>query len=86
MALAAETGELIEQFQWLSETESSAPDPDRRQAIADELADVLIYLVRLSDKLDIDLLEAAFLKMEKNAKKYPADRVRGSMKKYSEYD
>ena len=86
MALGAEAGELLEQFQWLTEPESSDPDPKRRQAIADELADILIYLMRLADKLEIDPLEAAFAKIEKNAKKYPADRVRGSMKKYNEYD
>jgi dCTP diphosphatase len=86
MALGAEAGELLEQFQWLTELESSDPDPKRRQAIADELADILIYLIRLADKLDIDPIEAAFAKIEKNAEKYPADRVRGSMKKYSEYD
>ncbi len=86
MALGAEAGELLEQFQWLTEPESSHPDPKRRQAIADELADILIYLIRLADKLDIDPLEAAFAKIEKNAEKYPADRVRGSMKKYNEYD
>ena len=86
MALGAEAGELLEQFQWLNEPESSDPNPERRQAIADELADILIYLIRLADKLDIDLIEAAFAKIEKNAEKYPADRVRGSMKKYNEYD
>ena len=86
MALTAEAGELLEQFQWLTESESSNPDTQKREAIADELADVFIYLIRLADKLDIDLIEAAFRKIEKNAEKYPADRVRGSMKKYNEYD
>ena len=86
MALGGETGELLEQFQWLTESESKTPDAEKRQAIADEIADVLIYLLRLADKLDIDPIDAAFLKIQKNAKKYPADRVRGSMKKYTEYD
>jgi NTP pyrophosphatase (non-canonical NTP hydrolase) len=86
MALGAEAGELLEQFQWLTEPESSDPNPKKRQAIADELADILIYLIRLADKLDIDLIEAAFTKIEKNAEKYPAELVRGSMRKYNEYD
>jgi NTP pyrophosphatase (non-canonical NTP hydrolase) len=85
MALGSEAGELLEQFQWLTESESKTPSAEKKQAIADEVADVLIYLLRLADKLDIDLIDAAFLKIRKNAEKYPAERVRGSMKKYTEY-
>ena len=84
-ALSVEAAELLEHFQWLTEAESKSLPPARRDAVRDELADVLIYLVRIADKLDVDLLEAAAQKIEKNAAKYPADKVRGSMKKYSEY-
>lgn len=85
MALMVETAELLEHFQWLTEAQSANLAADKNAAVADELADVLLYLVRLSDKLKIDLLEAALHKLEKNAVKYPADQVRGSAKKYSEY-
>lgn len=85
MALAGEVGELIEHFQWASETQSAQLDADTRRAVAQEMADVLLYLVRLSDKLEIDLVEAALAKIALNARKYPADKVRGSAKKYSDY-
>lgn len=85
MALMVEVAELMEHFQWLTETQSGNMAADKKAAVADELADVLLYLVRLSDKLGVDLLEAALHKLEKNAVKYPADQVRGSAKKYSEY-
>jgi NTP pyrophosphatase (non-canonical NTP hydrolase) len=85
MALSVEASELVELFQWLTEEESAALDPARRARVADELADVLWFLVRLSDRLDIDLLEAAERKLAANAAKYPADRVRGRAKKYNEY-
>lgn len=85
MALSVEAAELVELFQWLTEEESNAPDPDRRRRVAEEMADVLWFLVRLSDRLDIDLLAAAEAKLAANAAKYPADRVRGSSKKYTEY-
>lgn len=85
MALSVESSELVELFQWLTEEESAAPDPERRRRVAEELADVLWFLVRLADKLDIDLLEAAERKLAANAAKYPADRVRGDARKYDEY-
>jgi dCTP diphosphatase len=85
MALSVEASELVELFQWLTEEESGALDPDRRRRVADELADVLWFLVRLSDRLGIDLLEAAERKLAANAAKYPADRVRGQSRKYSDY-
>ncbi len=71
MALSVEVAELVEQFQWLTPEESSNPTPDRRAAIADEIADVLLYLIRIADVLDIDPLAAARAKMLKNAVKYP---------------
>ena len=85
MALMVEAAELMEHFQWLTEAQSSELPSHDRQAVGEELADILLYLVRLSDRLGIDLHEAALRKLEKNALKYPADKVRGSARKYSEY-
>lgn len=85
MALMVEAAELLEHFQWLTEAQSAELSPDNKQAVSEELADILLYLVRLSDKLGVDLQEAALLKLEKNAVKYPAEQVRGSAKKYSDY-
>lgn len=81
MALMVEVAELMEHFQWLTEAQSGEPDAASKEAIADELADVLLYLVRLSDRLGVDLREAALCKLEKNAVKYPAEQVRGNAKK-----
>ena len=85
MALSIEASELMEHFQWLTEEQSRSLAPEKLAQVRDEMADVLVYLVRLADKLDVDLLEAANRKIEKNALKYPAAKVRGSMKKYSDY-
>lgn len=85
MALMVEVAELMEHFQWLTEVQSNHLAADKKAAVADELADVLLYLVLISDKLGVDLLEAALHKLEKNAVKYAADQVRGNSKKYSEY-
>ena len=85
MALSVEAAELLEHFQWLTEAGSSRLPPEKLEQVRDEMADVLVYLVRLADKLDVDLLDAAAKKMAKNAKKYPAGQVRGSMKKYTDY-
>ena len=85
MALMVEAAELMEHFQWLSEAQSANLDTEKTAAVAEELADILLYLVRLADKLDVDLPEATLRKLEKNAAKYPAEQVRGSAKKSSEY-
>ncbi len=85
MALMVEVAELMEHFQWLTEAQSANPATDKKTEIADELADVLLYLVRISDKLDVDLMQATLSKLEKNALKYPADQVYGNAKKYSAY-
>lgn len=85
MALAGEVGELLEHFQWKTQADSAALSADDRAEVEDEMADVLLYLVRLADKLDVDLLAAAERKLAKNAAKYPADVVRGSSKKYTAY-
>jgi NTP pyrophosphatase (non-canonical NTP hydrolase) len=84
IALSVEASELLEHFQWITESESKLLPPEKLEKVRDEMADVLIYLVRLSDKLAVDLLKVAFEKIDKNARKYPADRVRGSSKKYTE--
>jgi len=85
MALTVEAAELMEHFQWMTQEESNELTPDKRIEVAHELADILIYLARIAGRLDIDLLAAAFRKMDINEKKYPADAVRGSAKKYTEY-
>jgi NTP pyrophosphatase (non-canonical NTP hydrolase) len=84
MALAGEAGELLEHFQWLSEEQSRALDEATRRAVALEMADVLLYLVRLADRLDVDLVAAAHDKIALNARKYPVERCRGSARKYDE--
>lgn len=84
MALIVEAAELVEHFQWLTESQSQTLDQEKREQVAQELADVLLYLVRLADRLDIDLLDAARRKLVINAQKYPADKVRGSAKKAGE--
>lgn len=85
MALTVETAELLEHFQWLKEGTASELTLEKQTQIEEELADVLLYLVRLADKLEVDLLVAAREKLEKNARKYPTEQVRGSSKKYTEY-
>jgi dCTP diphosphatase len=83
-ALSVEAAELLECFQWLTEDQSRKLTPPQQQQVREEMADVLNYLVRLADKLDVDLLEAAREKIAKNAVKYPADKARGSIRKYTE--
>ncbi|ATE62506.1 nucleotide pyrophosphohydrolase [Thauera sinica] len=82
MALSGEAGEVIEHFQWLTAEQSAALDAGTRDAVALELADVLLYLVRLADVLDIDLAQAAQRKMAINALRYPADKAHGRADKY----
>lgn len=83
-ALSVEASELLEHFQWLSEDESWTLEPAKREAVSQELADVLLYLVRLADRLDVDLAAAARRKLQLNAEKYPVERARGSHRKYTE--
>lgn len=82
MALAGEAGEVIEHFQWLTAEESASLSGEVREAVALELADVLLYLVRLADVLEVDLTDAAARKLAINASRYPADRARGKADKY----
>jgi dCTP diphosphatase len=74
MALIAEAAEVLEHFQWLSAEESRGPDAARREAVALELADVFLYLVRLADELDVDLYAAAEAKLAINARRFPPVR------------
>ena len=85
-ALIVEAAELVEHFQWLSEEESGHLAADKKQAVAEEMADILIYLTSLATRLDVDLLAAAEAKIVKNGQKYPALKVRGDARKYTEYD
>lgn len=83
-ALTVEASELLEHFQWLTEAQSHQLDDDKRQAVAFEMADVLLYLVQLSSALNIDLMDAARRKMVINAQRYPVEQSRGNSKKHSE--
>ena len=85
MALIVEAAELVECFQWLTPEESMNLDEQKLSKIAEEAADILIYLTRLSDLLDFDLIDAAFAKVRKNAEKYPAELVFGKATKYTDY-
>jgi len=82
MAVAGEAGELIEHFQWLTPEQAANLSAGAREEVAMEAADVLLFLLRLCDKLDIDLTEAALRKLELNAKKYPVGKSRGRATKY----
>lgn len=83
MALSVEAAELLEPFQWLTEEQSCQLNAGQHEAVRQEIADVLIYLTRLADILEIDLLEAAADKIAINARKYPVDRACGNALKYS---
>lgn len=85
-ALIVEAAELLEPFQWLTPEESLDLPPAKREAVRQEMADVLIYLVSLANLLDIDLLQAASDKLAINAAKYPVDKAKGSCAKYDELD
>jgi len=88
LAMVGEVGEISELFQWKGECKRGLPDwtDQERTSLSDELSDVLIYLLRLSDLCEVDLPTVVLEKLKKNAKKYPADKVFGSCKKYNEYD
>lgn len=83
-ALSVETAEVLEHFQWITEAQSLELPPDKRKQVELELADVLLYLLRLSDRLGVDLLDAARRKIKINGKKYPVAQARGTHKKYTE--
>lgn len=81
-ALAVEAAELLEPFQWLTDEQGRDLPPATRAAVEEEMADVLLYLVRLADKLEVDLAAAARAKIAKNGEKYPVEKARGSSRKY----
>jgi NTP pyrophosphatase (non-canonical NTP hydrolase) len=85
-ALCVEAAELLEPFQWLQTGSGSELSEPKREHVRHEMADVLVYLIRLADKLDIDLATAVRDKLALNRAKYPADKVRGSSRKYTDYE
>ncbi|OOZ41291.1 nucleotide pyrophosphohydrolase [Solemya elarraichensis gill symbiont] len=86
MALIAEAAELVEHFQWLSEEQSYQLDADKHEEVAMEMADILIFLVRCAERLDINLVEATERQIAINEARYPADKVRGDARRADEYD
>jgi len=83
-ALSVEAAELLEHFQWLTEEQSRALPVEKRAMVAEEVADVLLYLLQLSDRLQIDVMASAWKKIEANGQKYPVEKSKGSMRKYNE--
>jgi NTP pyrophosphatase (non-canonical NTP hydrolase) len=84
-ALSVEASELLEIFQWLSDDQSRKLTEKQLGEVRDEVSDVFLYLIKLADMLDINLSESLDNKMIKNEKKYPAEIVKGSSRKYTEY-
>jgi dCTP diphosphatase len=89
MALSVEASELLEQFQWLTEEESiklkdPSHNPDKRTAISEEIADVLLYAFRMADVLNIDLAAVTKDKLKKNGDKYPVEKAKGLATKYNQ--
>jgi NTP pyrophosphatase (non-canonical NTP hydrolase) len=77
MALIAEAAELVEHFQWLTPEQSQALSQQKRTEVSHEMADILIYLIRLSERLDIDIIKAANDKMEINQNRFPIEQIKG---------
>jgi len=86
MALIAEAAELVEHFQWLTEEQSESLPPEKLEEVRMEMADIQIYLLRLAERLGVDLISAAREKILLNEHRYPADKVKGSAKRASEYE
>lgn len=85
MAMIVEAAELVEHFQWDTETESHVLSAEKREQVGHELADTFVYLLRISQVLNIDLIDAANKKIELNAQKYPVEKARGKNNKYTDY-
>ena len=83
-ALCVEAAELLEHFQWLTDEASASLDCEHQQRVSEEMADVFLYLIRLADKLNVDLVEAAYGKIQINAQRYPINKARGSSRKHTE--
>jgi dCTP diphosphatase len=86
MALIVETAELVEHFQWLTEEQSATLPSKKLAEVEYELADIQIFLIRLADRMNIDLARAVDAKIALNEERYPVEKVRGSAKKYTEFD
>ncbi|PSU91692.1 nucleotide pyrophosphohydrolase [Photobacterium kishitanii] len=84
MALSGEVGELVEIFQWLTPEQSQQLSLEKKQHASEEIADVMMYLLRLADKCNIDVMQACQQKIQQNAAKYPISKCYGSAKKYNE--
>ena len=85
MAMIVEAAELVEHFQWDTPLESKQLSADKREAVSHELADTFVYLLRIAEVLNIDLIEAANQKITLNALKYPVEKAKGSNAKYTDY-
>lgn len=86
MAMIVEAAELVEHFQWDTLEESHELTAEKREKVSHELADTFVYLMRISQVLGIDLIQAANDKIALNAKKYPAEKARGRNNKYTDYE
>lgn len=86
MAIAAEVGELLEPLQWLSTEESLTLSARKKQQVTEEIADIGIYLLRLCQVVDVDLVQAMADKIELNAIKYPVHKAKGNASKYDSFD
>ena len=87
MALSVETSELVEIFQWLNEEQANRAPQNlaTKGKVEEEIADILIYLLRIADKFELDLNKACVAKMAKNREKYPIDKSFDNAKKYTEF-
>jgi NTP pyrophosphatase (non-canonical NTP hydrolase) len=85
MALSVEASEIVEHFQWLTDEQSRNLSNEKLKEVESELADTFIYLIRLADKLDVDLLKVAMDKMTINEKKYPVSKAKGNATKYTRF-
>ena len=83
MALIVECAELVEHFQWLTDEQSKQLPKETLEEVSLEMADIMIYLIRLADKLDVDLIDVVNKKMKLNAIKYPVDKAKGLATKYN---
>ena len=84
-AISIESGELLEQFLWMSTAESVVPESKKLGEIKEEIADIMIFIIYICDALNIDLPSAVEAKIKVNGKKYPVDKAKGTRKKYKEF-
>jgi NTP pyrophosphatase (non-canonical NTP hydrolase) len=85
MAMIVEAGEVVEHFQWMTESDSRHLDAETKEKVGHELADTFVYLLRIAEVCGIDLLQATNAKIDLNAQKYPVEKCKGSNAKYTEY-